>query len=117
MFYNVRIILLLPCISTTSISSESFFQVRINAALALGSVSERAILGDKFQEILSGLLLSMEKAYSLEVFGEYQHQAGLIDQLSLTTCQLFALADRYLNFCFLVKCFSMLCMLLFIFYF
>jgi len=84
---------LIQCLLDTVINSENF-KVRINAALALGAVTERVVLGDQFQGILSGLLLSMERAYSLEVFGEYQHQAGLIDQLSLTACQLFALAER-----------------------
>lgn len=84
---------LIQCLLDTVINSENF-KVRINAALALGAVTERVVLGDQFHGILSGLLLSMERAYSLEVFGEYQHQAGLIDQLSLTACQLFALADR-----------------------
>jgi hypothetical protein len=51
--------------------------VRINAAVALGSITSRASLGSHFLPVFRGLVTSLETAQNFEVFGEWQHQANL----------------------------------------
>jgi hypothetical protein len=55
----------------------NWLQVRINAAVALGSITSRASLGSYFLPVFRGLVTSLETAQNFEVFGEWQHQANL----------------------------------------
>ena len=52
-------------------------QVRINAAVALGSITSRGSLGSLYFPVFKGLVTSLETAQNFEVFGEWQHQANL----------------------------------------
>merc|ERR1712059_133396 len=72
---------LLDCLLDTVVNFQNF-KVRINAAVALGSVVSQATLGpDYFLRVLEGLLSSLENTHSVEVFGEWQHQENLVNQL------------------------------------
>jgi hypothetical protein len=59
--------------------------VRINAAVALGSITSRASLGSHYLPVFRGLVTSLETAQNFEVFGEWQHQANLGQRLFLNS--------------------------------
>jgi len=95
---------LVLCLINT-INNFQNFKVRINAALALGSVWGRPVLGTQFFSVLQGLVSSLESSQNLEVFGEWQHQANLVDQLCITICHLLSFLENQQEF---TKCCRML---------
>merc|ERR1712059_21008 len=89
---------LLDCLLDTVVNFQNF-KVRINAAVALGSVVSQATLGpDYFLRVLEGLLSSLENTHSVEVFGEWQHQENLVNQLSSSICSIIALSQSASEF-------------------
>jgi len=64
------------------------FKVRINAAVALGAVKNRAAVNSSLFNIMESLVVGLESSQNLEVFGEYQHQSNLVQQLCLTLSHL-----------------------------
>jgi len=87
--YNWKVDLL-ECLLETVRNFQNF-KVRINAAVALGSAASRGTLGEFYLPVLEGLVDSLSSTHSEEVFGEWQHQENLRDQLSLSLCQIVAL--------------------------
>jgi len=81
---------LLECLLETVRDFQNF-KVRINAAVALGSAATRGTLGDLYIPVMEGLVDSLSSTHSEEVFGEWQHQENLRDQLSLGICQIIAI--------------------------
>jgi len=82
------------------------FKVRINAAVALGSASSRATLGEFYFLILESLVDGLGNTHNEEVFGEWQHQENLRDQLCLSLCQIIALCEdekEFLKVCILLS--------------
>jgi hypothetical protein len=83
---------LLDCLLDTVVHFNNF-KVRINAAVALGSVAHRGTLGPGgLQSAVAALLASLEDSQGGEVLGEWQHQENLVSQLSCSLCSLIALA-------------------------
>jgi hypothetical protein len=95
--------------------------VRINAAVALGSITSRSCLGAQFVPVFKGLVTSLETAQNFEVFGEWQHQANLgntafksilefrslygsnityylVNQLCISLCRLLSLLESQQEF-------------------
>ncbi|XP_055704201.1 HEAT repeat-containing protein 6-like [Phlebotomus papatasi] len=60
------------------------FKVRINATVALGTVSSRERYGQHFVSIWAALIQALEQADNLVDFNEYKHRDNLMDQLCLT---------------------------------
>jgi len=88
---------LLECLLETVRNFQNF-KVRINAAVALGSASSRETLGDFYIPVVEGLVDSLGSTHSEEVFGEWQHQENLRDQLSISLCQVLALCKEEKEF-------------------
>jgi len=88
---------LLECLLETVRNFQNF-KVRINAAVALGSAASRGTLGDFYIPVLEGLVESLGSTHSEEVFGEWQHQENLRDQLSISLCQVIALCKEEKEF-------------------
>jgi len=88
---------LLECLLET-VKDFQNFKVRINAAVALGSAAARGTLGDFYIPVMEGLVHSLSSTHSEEVFGEWQHQENLRDQLSLSICQIIALCQEEKEF-------------------
>jgi len=88
---------LLECLLETVRDFQNF-KVRINAAVALGSAASRGTLGDFYIPVIEGLVDSLGSTHSEEVFGEWQHQENLRDQLSLSLCQIIALCKEEKEF-------------------
>jgi len=71
------------------------FKVRINAAVALGAVRNRNAISSLLFNVLESLVVGLESSQNLEVFGEYQHQSNLVQQLCLTLSHLITfITDR-----------------------
>jgi hypothetical protein len=69
------------------------FKVRINAALALTSVSDRDNFGPMFIEVTVTTVRSLESALTnVEDVDEVQHRTDLIDQLCTTFAHMISLA-------------------------
>jgi len=88
---------LLECLLETVRDFQNF-KVRINAAVALGSAATRGTLGDLYIPVMEGLVDSLSSTHSEEVFGEWQHQENLRDQLSLGICQIIAICKEEKEF-------------------
>eukprot|EP00092_Neocalanus_flemingeri_P101336 GFUD01129574.1.p1 GENE.GFUD01129574.1~~GFUD01129574.1.p1 ORF type:complete len:911 (-),score=287.76 GFUD01129574.1:124-2856(-) len=88
---------LLECLLETVRNFQNF-KVRINAAVALGSAVSRGALGDFYIPVLEALVDSLGNTHSEEVFGEWQHQENLRDQLSISLCQVIALCREEKEF-------------------
>jgi len=69
---------------TSLVQNFQNFKVRINAAVAIGSVWGRPVINRQLFNILQCLMLGLESSQNLEIFGEYQHQSNLVQQLCLT---------------------------------
>ena len=83
---------LLDCLLEVVVNFQNF-KVRINAAVALGSSGCRGVLGDYYLPAITAILESLENTQGVEVFGEWQHQENLVNQLSCSLCSLVALAS------------------------
>jgi len=88
---------LLECLIETVRDFQNF-KVRINAAVALGSAVSRGTLGDLYIPVMEVLVDGLSSTHSEEVFGEWQHQENLRDQLSLGICQIIALCNEEKEF-------------------
>jgi len=73
---------------TSLVQNFQNFKVRINAAVAIGSVWGRPVVDSQLFNILECLMLGLESSQNLEIFGEYQHQSNLVQQLCLTLSHL-----------------------------
>eukprot|EP00088_Acartia_fossae_P039609 TRINITY_DN4123_c0_g1_i11.p1 TRINITY_DN4123_c0_g1~~TRINITY_DN4123_c0_g1_i11.p1 ORF type:complete len:943 (-),score=161.07 TRINITY_DN4123_c0_g1_i11:371-3199(-) len=86
----------------TSLSSlvQNFqnFKVRINAAVALGAVWGRPAVNSLLFDILESLVVGLESSQNLEVFGEYQHQSNLVQQLCLTMSHMITFINNEQEF-------------------
>ena len=51
------------------------------------------MLGDYYLPAITAILESLENTQGVEVFGEWQHQENLVNQLSCSLCSLVALAS------------------------
>jgi hypothetical protein len=78
---------LINSLSTLVLNFQNF-KVRINAAVALGAVRNRGAINSALFHILESLVVGLESSQNLEVFGEYQHQSNLVQQLCLTLSHL-----------------------------
>ncbi|XP_037073402.1 HEAT repeat-containing protein 6-like [Pollicipes pollicipes] len=67
------------------------FKVRINAALALASPTDRTAYGDQFLMAWSRMLEALETAQNITDFNEFKHRDTLLRQVCLTLCHLAAL--------------------------
>lgn len=81
---------LVDCLLETAVNHPNF-KVRINACVALGSVSSRGSLGEQYLVVVAGLLESLETSQGEQVLGEWQHQENLVNQLACSFCSLLAL--------------------------
>merc|ERR1719383_1061408 len=88
---------LVSCLLDTICNFQNF-KVRINAAVSLGCVWSRSVLGSSYFPVLEGLLTSLESSQNFEVFGEWQHQSNLVDQLCLTICHLLSFLESQQEF-------------------
>jgi len=88
---------LTSCLSQIVLNFQNF-KVRINAAYALSCAWGREVFGSNFFSVFQALISSLESAQNLEVFGEWQHQANLVNQLCISICRLLSFVQNQAEF-------------------